>query len=31
MTERGIFCGNNRPKDPSNMTDLEKKHTPVIE
>lgn len=31
MAEKGIFCGNNSPKDPSNMTDVEKKHTPVIE
>lgn len=31
MAEKGLFCGMNTPKDPSNMTDLEKKHTPVIE
>lgn len=31
MTEKGMFCGNNTPKDPANMTEMEKKHTPVIE
>lgn len=31
MTEKGMFCGNNKPKDPANMTELEKKHTPIIE
>ncbi len=31
MSEKGLFCGINTPKDPSNMTELEKKHTPVIE
>ncbi len=31
MTEKGLFCGLNRPKDAANMTDLEKKHTPVID
>lgn len=31
MPEKGIFCGNNKPKDLSNMTDFEKKHTPVID
>ena len=25
-----IFCGVNTPKDPKTMTDLERKHTPVI-
>ncbi len=25
-----LFCGVNKVADPSNMTDLEKKHTPVI-
>ena len=25
-----LFCGVNWAKDPDNMTDLEKKHTPVI-
>lgn len=28
--EDDIFCGVNRPKDVSNMTDFEKKHVPVI-
>ncbi len=31
MSEKSLFCGINRPADPANMTDLEKKHTPVIE
>ena len=31
MSEKGLFCGINRPQDPANMTELEKKHTPVIE
>ncbi|NOY64350.1 MAG: superoxide reductase [Nitrospirae bacterium] len=31
MGEKSLFCGINRPADPANMTDLEKKHTPVIE
>lgn len=31
MTEKGLFCGNNRPKDSENMTELEKKHMPVID
>ncbi len=30
MSEKGLFCGNNIPKDHANMTDTEKKHTPVI-
>jgi superoxide reductase len=28
--EKNLFCGVNRPKDADNMTDLEKKHLPVI-
>jgi len=28
--ETSLFCQVNRAKDPANMTDLEKKHTPVI-
>ena len=28
--EEDLFCGVNKVKDPSNMTDLEKKHVPVI-
>ena len=31
MPEKGFFCGINRPKDSSNMTETEKKHMPVIE
>ena len=31
MTEKGLFCGHNRPKDADNMTELEKKHMPVID
>lgn len=31
MAEKGLFCGLNSPKDPANMTDMEKKHHPVIE
>jgi superoxide reductase len=28
--EEDLFCGVNMVKDPENMTDLEKKHLPVI-
>lgn len=28
--EEDLFCGVNTPKDTNNMTDLEKKHLPVI-
>lgn len=31
MSEKGLFCGINKPKDPANMTESEKKHTPAIE
>ena len=31
MSEKGLFCGINKPKDVSAVTDFEKKHTPVIE
>jgi superoxide reductase len=31
MTDKGTFCGNNSPADPSNMTEGEKKHMPVID
>jgi superoxide reductase len=31
MTEKGLFCGLNTAKDPANMTELEKKHIPVID
>lgn len=29
--EDDLFCGVNKPKNPNAMTDLEKKHTPVID
>ncbi len=29
--EKGLFCGINRPKDAANLSELEKKHVPVIE
>jgi len=28
--EKNMFCGVNTPKDCANMTDLEKKHQPII-
>jgi superoxide reductase len=31
MPEKGFYCGINKPKDMSAITDFEKKHTPVIE
>ncbi len=31
MGEKSLFCGINKPQDPANMTEMEKKHTPVIE
>ncbi|GBE40247.1 desulfoferrodoxin [bacterium BMS3Bbin09] len=31
MSEKSLFCGINKPADPANMTESEKKHTPVIE
>ncbi|MCL7411550.1 MAG: class II SORL domain-containing protein [Methanosarcinaceae archaeon] len=31
MTEKSLFCGINNPADSSNLTDMEKKHVPVIE
>ena len=31
MSQKGPFCGNNKPQDLANMTDFEKKHLPVIE
>jgi superoxide reductase len=31
MAEKSLFCGMNKPADASSMTELEKKHTPVIE
>jgi superoxide reductase len=30
MTEKGLFCGINRPQDPTNLTEMEKKHIPVV-
>lgn len=30
MTEKGLLCGNNKPKDITNMTDFEKKPMPII-
>lgn len=29
--EEDLFIGVNKPKDPNNLTDLEKKHLPIIE
>ncbi|MBI4843645.1 MAG: class II SORL domain-containing protein [Nitrospirae bacterium] len=29
--EKGLFCGINQPKDASNLSEMEKKHVPVIE
>jgi superoxide reductase len=31
MSEKGLFCGINAPKDPSNLNDMEKKHIPLID
>lgn len=31
MGEKGLFCGINQPKDVSNLSDMEKKHIPVID
>ncbi len=31
MPEKGFFCGINKPKDLSAVTDFEKKHMPVID
>jgi superoxide reductase len=31
MAEKGLFCGINKPQDPSNLSEMEKKHIPVIE
>lgn len=30
MTEKGLFCGINHPKDPGQLTEMEQKHIPVI-
>jgi len=29
--DKGLFCGINRPKDAMNLSELEKKHVPIIE
>ena len=29
--EKGLFCGINRPKDPDSLSEMEKKHIPVID
>ncbi len=31
MSEKGLFCGINQPADPGNLSEMEKKHVPVIE
>ena len=31
MSEKGLFCGINQPKDSANLSDMEKKHIPVID
>lgn len=31
MTDKGLFCGINWPVDSANLTEMEKKHIPVIE
>lgn len=31
MTEKGLFCGVNQPADAGNLTEMEKKHIPVID
>lgn len=31
MAEKGLFCGINTPKDLSNLSEMEKKHIPVID
>jgi superoxide reductase len=31
MSEKGLFCGINQPSDSANLTEMEKKHLPVIE
>ncbi len=31
MAEKGLFCGINRPKNASDLSDMEKKHIPVID
>jgi len=31
MAEKGLFCGVNKPADPQNLSEMEKKHIPVID
>lgn len=31
MSDKGPFCGINKPANPANLTELEKKHIPVID
>ncbi|MBF0554682.1 MAG: class II SORL domain-containing protein [Nitrospirae bacterium] len=31
MSEKSLFCGMNKPADPGNLTETEKKHIPVID
>ena len=31
MSDKGFFCGINQPVNASNLTEMEKKHIPVIE
>ncbi|MEO5361925.1 MAG: class II SORL domain-containing protein [Nitrospirota bacterium] len=31
MSEKSLFCGMNKPADPGNLTETEKKHMPVID
>ena len=31
MSEIGLFCGINQPSDSANLTEMEKKHLPIIE
>jgi len=31
MSDKGLFCGINKPADAANMTEVEKKHMPVID
>ncbi|MEF9426520.1 MAG: class II SORL domain-containing protein [Candidatus Mariimomonas ferrooxydans] len=31
MVDKGLFCGINKPKDTTNLTETEKKHIPVFE
>ncbi|KWT79627.1 class II SORL domain-containing protein [Candidatus Magnetominusculus xianensis] len=31
MSEKSLFCGMNKPAEPGNLTETEKKHMPVID